>query len=599
MKLLYPGALFFLFFIPIIIAMYILKQRFEEREVSSTYLWEQVIKDMDVNTPWQKLKSSLPLILQVLAAALLSLALTEPFWMGGKGSVQNVILIIDNTGSMNTLYDNASRLEEAKKRSEKLVKGLKPGSKVTLITAGKSPKVEVSSSEDKEAVLSKLKNITPSNSYGDIGESTSLVKSLGKQYGSYRAVFFTDSQVDIKDIQGEVQSLDSYVENVSLDYISHAEENGVLSAIVRVNNRSNNTQNREIALYTEEKLFTLKEVELKPKEVKTIYFDNLPANIKYLQAEISQKDSLIEDNKIYDIVKNTKAQKVLLVSEKNVFIEKVLASLKNIELYKTNSTDNIIGYYDLYIFDGVVPNILPEEGSVLFINPSEKNPLIKVNGEIEGGLAAVEKNNVTKYIENAHFTISKFKSIEMPYWGSSFFTINNKPAAFSGEYKGRKNAVIAFDLHNSDFPLIPEFPIFIHNIVSYLIDGDFQSASTYVAGDAIEINPKGEALSLSMKSPIGQEQNIELKYPIKPYENTNEIGLYKLSEKLKDKNYESLIAVNFPSDKESASDTEVKSVSNKLQGSIMDSGGINLRIFLIIAILLLLLMEWMVYIYGY
>lgn len=599
MRLLYPGALFFLLFIPVIIAMYILKQKFEEREISSTYLWEQVIKDMDVNTPWQKLKSSLPLILQVLAAALLAFALTEPFWLGAKGAVQNVILVIDNSGSMNASYEDTTRLEEAKRRSEKLIKGLKPGSKMTLISAGRSPKVELSSSQDKEAVLNKIKGIKPSNTYGDIGESTSLVKSLGKQFGSYKAVFFTDRKVEIKDIEGEVQSLDSYSENVSLDYMSHAEEEGNLQAIVRINNRSNNTQNREISLYTEEKLFTLKEVQLGPKEVKTVYFDKIPSSVRYLQAEISEKDSLMEDNKIYDIVKSTKAQKILLVSQKNVFIEKVLSSLKNIEVFKTNSVDNIMDSYDLYVFDGVSPEKLPESGAVLFLNPPEKNSLVKVMGEVEGGLAAVQKSSVTKYMESASFTVAKLKSMEIPYWASAFLKINNKPAAFTGDYKGRKIAVIGFDLHNSDFPLISEFPIFIHNLVTYLVDGDFQGTSTYVCGDSIDINPKGEALSLTMKTPKGKDENIELKYPIKPFENTEEIGVYRLSEKLKDQSYESLIAVNFPADRESGTDAEVKSVSNKLNGSLMDASGVNLKLFLLIAILILLLIEWVVYIYGY
>jgi len=64
--------------------------------------------------------------------------------------------------------------------------------------------------------------------------------------------------------------------------MSHAEEEGNLQAIVRINNRSNNTQNREISLYTEEKLFTLKEVQLGPKEVKTVYFDKIITQLKVL-----------------------------------------------------------------------------------------------------------------------------------------------------------------------------------------------------------------------------------------------------------------------------------------------------------------------------
>lgn len=58
MTLFSPWALWFLALIPLVILMYILKQKFEEREISSTYLWHQVLKDMEVNTPWQRLKTT-------------------------------------------------------------------------------------------------------------------------------------------------------------------------------------------------------------------------------------------------------------------------------------------------------------------------------------------------------------------------------------------------------------------------------------------------------------------------------------------------------------------------------------------------------------
>ncbi len=599
MRLLYPAALGFLASIPVIIMMYILKQRFEEREVSSLYLWEQVIKDIDVNTPWQRLKSSLPLILQVLAAALLVFALTDPFLLLKGRSYENVILVLDNTGSMNAAYEDTTRFEEGKKRAEKLIKSLKPGSKITLVSSGMNPKVELASSTDKNEALNKLKNIKPTNFSGDINDSVSLVRSISKQYKAYRAVFFTDGQVDVKDLEGEVQVLNSSVLNISLDYISHTKENESIKAIVRVNNRTNKTQSREIALYAEDKLFSLKDVELKPKEVKTIYFERIPANIKYIHAEISEKDSLIEDNSIYEVIRQTKAQRILLISEKNIFVEKIVSSLNNVELYKTNSVDNIKDKYDLYIFDGVSPKELPKEGSVLFINPPKDNPVVQVNETIEGGLGEVLKNPVTRYMDKAHFSVSKIKDMVVPYWGSTFLKVNGKAAAFTGELKGRKTAVIAYDLHNSDFPLISEFPIFMHNLLGYLIDIDFQSKTSYYCGEGININNIGEVGKLSIKNPEGSMENIELKYPIRPYENTNNIGIYKLSKENKDISYENVFAVNFPTDRESDIDKEAKPMNNIDSSSLLNSSGISLKIFILIAALMLLSIEWMVYVYGY
>ncbi|MEI7772609.1 MAG: BatA domain-containing protein, partial [Chloroflexales bacterium] len=44
---------------PIIVAMYLLKLRREERSVSSTFLWQRMVRDVEANAPWQKLRRSL------------------------------------------------------------------------------------------------------------------------------------------------------------------------------------------------------------------------------------------------------------------------------------------------------------------------------------------------------------------------------------------------------------------------------------------------------------------------------------------------------------------------------------------------------------
>ena len=51
---------------PIIVAMYLLKLRREDRRVSSTFLWQRIVRDVEANAPWQKLRRNLLLLLQLL-----------------------------------------------------------------------------------------------------------------------------------------------------------------------------------------------------------------------------------------------------------------------------------------------------------------------------------------------------------------------------------------------------------------------------------------------------------------------------------------------------------------------------------------------------
>ena len=65
---------------PIIVAMYLLKLRREDRRVSSTFLWQRIVRDVEANAPWQKLRRNLLLLLQLLLLLLLALALARPFF---------------------------------------------------------------------------------------------------------------------------------------------------------------------------------------------------------------------------------------------------------------------------------------------------------------------------------------------------------------------------------------------------------------------------------------------------------------------------------------------------------------------------------------
>src|SRR5918997_1223896 len=100
MSLLAPGALFLSLLVPVIVAMYLLKLRRDERTVSSTFLWRRMVRDVEANAPWQKLRRNILLLLQLLVLLALMFALARPFIRTTGISGKNLIIVVDRSASM-------------------------------------------------------------------------------------------------------------------------------------------------------------------------------------------------------------------------------------------------------------------------------------------------------------------------------------------------------------------------------------------------------------------------------------------------------------------------------------------------------------------
>src|SRR5881396_4101043 len=95
-----PLALAGLAFIPLVLAFYLLKLRRDERPVASTLLWQRLVADVEANAPWQKLRRSLLLLLQLLLVLVLALLAARPFVERPAGLARDIVLVMDTSASM-------------------------------------------------------------------------------------------------------------------------------------------------------------------------------------------------------------------------------------------------------------------------------------------------------------------------------------------------------------------------------------------------------------------------------------------------------------------------------------------------------------------
>src|SRR5438128_2306811 len=124
LNLLAPLALALGVTLPIVVIFYLLKVRRHDEEVSSTFLWNDLIRDLAAHEPLQRLKWSLLLLLQLVALALLTFAVARPFSEQiGQKPVQ-AVLLVDGSASMQAKDVGPTRFAKAVDAARTTLAGL-------------------------------------------------------------------------------------------------------------------------------------------------------------------------------------------------------------------------------------------------------------------------------------------------------------------------------------------------------------------------------------------------------------------------------------------------------------------------------------------
>ena len=583
--------LFLLITIPLLVLLYILKRKYREEVISSTLLWNEVYKNTRANTPWEKLRKNIMLLLQIIILLLLIFSLMKPFLNFGGKSYKNIILLIDNTASMSAEYGDGTRLEEGKKLAKEFLASTKDDTNTYIISYDGDSKLLQNGDFNKEISNEIISEISQSYNTGDISESLSFIKAIGEGIEEeYEVIAFTDKDFSLGDVNGKIVSLANSGVNASIDNVSHKFLEDKVRVIATVTNRGSGDYAGDFSLYDGEELLSVTSLELKESESRTLTFDLPTIKSEVLKGELSRKDMILEDNTYNNVVGKKKVNKVLIVTEQNLFLEKAFSSIENTEVYKTNSTSNLTSAdkYDLYVFDNVTPDVMPSEGSLLFINPSSNEYFNVISGG-EGGEAKAVIGEVSKYLEDTTFTAAKYNSIEIPYYGRGFLNIDEDYIGFKGEVDGRKIAALSFDLHDSDFPLKKEFPILVYDLGENMISSGMVYKSNFKAGDKIIARGLSSENNILLTYPNGETLDLKSGDEVKE---DNQLGVYKLNV-LEEKE---LFSVNFPSEKES--NTSISNISeseNIVKAKADLKRGLNISPLLILLAMGIVAFEWIMY----
>ncbi len=249
MRFALPLGFLALLAVPVIVLMYLLKQKYEEKEIPSLYLWKKAFPETKSAQPWQKLRKNLLMFLQIAAAVLLAVSLAGPYIMG-KMQVTDYVLALDCSMSMQAEDVGKSRFAAAKEAARDIVENAPAGSSFSLVPVTDKPYVALSASTDTQTVLRRLDALQPTAGGADWQTAKTLLQTEKNVLGG-EILLFTDDYGQLDGLSALETVLNGGGENAALTLLSSREQEDGLLALTRVENYGKESCERTVTLYAD------------------------------------------------------------------------------------------------------------------------------------------------------------------------------------------------------------------------------------------------------------------------------------------------------------------------------------------------------------
>lgn len=571
--------------IPIIILIYLLKSKYTQKPVSSTFIWKRSLKYVKTRLPLN-FTFSLLLILQLLMVILASLALARPTII--PFSQKDKIIILDSSASMNTMTDSGkTRYQLAIEKLQEEADSAGENNKITVIYAGQKADTLVERSVSKTEVINSVSGIVCEYGEADVDGALQLANNIQNINPEAQIFFYTDKTYLVQDgvtVQDFSTDTDA---NVCVSTLTDSFTGGkyIFSSII--NNYSAIEQQVTVKFYIDTEI----DGNINPRETRRntfaiapdskipVIFTNSEENVmegeQFFQIDkISEyecvkieieatKDGLGADNSRTIYSATEKRTKILVVSENVTMMptpegEEVadssrttflIAALRVLGYSLSNKTDikkeisqvnggRAIEGYDLYIFDGVMPPTLPDDGAVWFINPKQSydendnvmpipGTTIQIQGAEPWEADVANGDSAFKFLPEVESDTDAYKTLtaniggengERKIYVGSFFEIQDtsgeegkyesiftcegngitKTVMLAGKEANVRVLCLSMDLSKTNLTMLIDFPMLIGNMVSYSLP-DVIAQRAFEVGQTVKFNAPVGSTSMEFK----------------------------------------------------------------------------------------------------
>ena len=518
-----------------LILIYVIHPNYQNKRISSTYVWRLSLKYRKRKKQSSKIRDLLVFLCQALILAILGTLLAGPVIEAFQNKDENeTVIIIDASAGMRIKDEEKTRFEravsEARKKAEST---FEKGSRVTVIVADEEPEFLFTrvGRDGKKAALEAIDALYASAeenctfSTGDVGSALSLAESVVESNSSASVYLYTGTQ---------------YTYNNGVKVVSVASDTewnaAILDCRAELDNDNHYAVTVNVACYGKTDFITVtckfhgvngdpyRTVTLEKGEFfdptdaeKEIVFnsddmtDGVVYSYDYVETYVSVRDSLADDNAYFLYGGKKPVVKIQYASSSpNNFFESALRSLRQknretwdvqITLLKESEAFATEGF-DIYIFEHKMPETLPTDGVVLLVDPRTaplgSNLQIGSSYSVDSSsvLSSGISHELTKHTYPEHITIAKYNDVVLSEGYEELMFYNGRPVMLYGEVEQTKVLVWAFDLNYSNLIALPDFSILVYNMFNHFVCKAFEG-NTFEVGETVAFDTQGDALKIT------------------------------------------------------------------------------------------------------
>jgi len=550
--------------LPALVALYFLKLKRREAPVSSTILWKKAVQDLQVNSPFQRLRRNLLLLLQMLLLAALLLALSNPVSLYRPGAGENTVILIDRSASMNaTDVKNGSRLDEAKRRATDLVESMGRGARAMVIAFDDSAETVLPYTSDVPALRNAIDGIQPTDRPSRLKLAYQLadaqmnvaMNDTGNAPAQQRVFLYSDGRVlDAAELalRGDLQFEpigDPASRNIAIVALSAKRNYDTptqVQVFARLANHGPQPQNVDVQLSVsaidKEQLnvdaFEIRQVRSNLRVLPTRWTDaqrqqaeqagegardgveftlELPtASVIRLEQMAREGDKLPQDDQAFVVVPPPKPLSVALVTDGNYFLEKAVRSM-NLQtpalMTPANWEAQQPGDFDVVMFDRYTPTFLPPAGNYVWFGALPTGAAIKQMKDSKGVARVATDVEVLdwkrdhamlRHLSLGRLFVAEAEQLDVPLSAEVLIEGTSGPLVVLSREGRAAHLVVGFDVMQSNWPLRVSFPLFLNNALQYMAAAsDLSVRESFAPGSTPKLPRANLDRVLDGKSRIG------------------------------------------------------------------------------------------------